>query len=106
MEPPAAPSDRLSVEEARARAGRLSNITYAIDLDLQAGSKSFRGDVTITFDHRGGDTFLEWVGGHVDRFQVNGVEMEASWDGCRVALPGAMLTARNEVRITYENWVY
>jgi aminopeptidase N len=102
MQSAASARDRLTIEEATARAGRLCNVTYAIDLDLQAGAKAFRGDVTITFDSRGGDTFLEWVGGRIDRFEINGVEAEPAWDGARIALSGAALSARNEIRISYE----
>ena len=81
MEPTVAPRDRLTLEEAGRRAEQVSNIAYILDLDLQAGSKVFHGDVAITFDHAGGDTFLEWLGGRIDRFVVNGVEAEPDWDG-------------------------
>jgi len=102
MEPTNPPRDRLALEEAGRRAEQLSAIAYTIDLDLQAGSKVFHGDVTITFDHAGGDTFLEWLGGHLDRFLVNGVEAEAEWDGARISLPGALLGRHNEIRLVYE----
>ena len=58
--------------------------------------------MSITFDHAGGDTFLEWVGGRVDRFAVNGVEAEPVWDGARIALPGRLLAAHNEIHLAYE----
>ena len=76
MEPTVAPRDRLTLEEARRRAEQVSHVAYVLDLDLQAGAKVFHGDVSITFDHTGGDTFLEWLGGRIDRFVVNGVEAE------------------------------
>jgi len=102
MEPTVAPRDRLTLEEARRRAEQVSNIAYVLDLDLQAGAKVFHGDVTITFDHAGGDTFLEWMGGRIDRFVVNGSEAEADWDGGRITLPGAVLGERNEIHVSYE----
>ncbi|MCB2222658.1 MAG: aminopeptidase N [Actinobacteria bacterium] len=102
MEPSSVARDRLTREEAEARAGQLADITYALDLDLEAGAKTFRGDVTVTFAHRGGDTFLEFMGGSIGRFEVNGSEMEAAWDGHRIALPARILAAENEIRISYE----
>ena len=102
MEPTIAPRDRLTLEEARRRAEQVSHVAYIIDLDLQAGSKVFHGDVTITFDHAGGDTFLEWLGGRLDRFTVNGVEAEPEWDGTRLVLPGRLLAAHNEIHLAYE----
>jgi aminopeptidase N len=102
MEPSVAPRDRLTLEEARRRAEQVSRVAYTIDLDLQAGAKVFHGDVAVSFDHTGGDTFLEWVGGRIDRFEVNGSEVEPVWDGGRIALPGSLLAAHNEVHIAYE----
>jgi hypothetical protein len=94
--------DRLTQEEAEARAASVADVEYALDLDLEAGAKTFRGDLTITFGHRGGDTFLEWVGGSILRFEVNGTEMDPERDGARIALPAGILSERNEVRVGYE----
>jgi aminopeptidase N len=102
MEPTNPPRDRLTLEEATRRAEQISNVAYTIDLDLQAGSKVFRGDVTISFDHAGGDTFLEWLGGRFERCVVNGAEAEPEWDGVRLALPGALLGPHNEIQLVYE----
>jgi aminopeptidase N len=93
--------DRLTQDEARARAGQISNVAYRLDLDLEAGAKTFRGDVTISFDHAGGDTFLEWLGS-ITTMEVNGEPREAVRHGSRVALPGDWLAEHNEVRIAYE----
>ncbi len=94
--------DRLAEQEARSRAEQISDVSYAIDLDLVAGAKAFRGDVTITFDHRGGDTFLEWLGGQIDSYEINGVPVEPLWDGARIILPAAALGDHNEIRVGYE----
>lgn len=102
MEPTNPPRDRLALEEATRRAEQISQLAYTIDLDLQAGAKVFRGDVTIAFDHAGGDTFLEWVGGRLERFVVNGADTEPDWDGARLALPGSLLDRHNELRLIYE----
>ena len=102
MEPITAPRDRLTQEEAQARAECVSEVAYDLDLDLAAGAKVFRGDVTISFAHRGGDTFLEFIGGTIERFEINGTSAEPRWDGMRITLPAADLAEHNEVRIGYE----
>ena len=51
--------DRLTQDEAQARAAAVSGVHYALHLDLERGAKSFSGDVTISFTHGGGDTFLD-----------------------------------------------
>lgn len=96
------PRDRLTLEEARRRAEQVSAVAYEIHLDLQAGAKAFRGDVTVSFDHAGGDTFLEWIGGSLERFIINGTESEPDWDGVRIGLPGSLLGPHNEIRLVYE----
>jgi aminopeptidase N len=95
-------SDRLTRLEAEARASVLGDVAYVLDLDLEAGAKTFRGDVTITFRHRGGGTFLEWLGGTIERFEVNGAVLEPDWDGYRIALPAAVLEPENRVQIAYQ----
>jgi hypothetical protein len=94
--------DRLTQDEAKARAGQISNVAYRLDLDLEAGAKTFRGDVTIGFDHRGGDTFLEWLGGQVHLMEVNGERVEPVTAGSRILLAGSRLSDHNEIRIVYE----
>ncbi|HSG80104.1 MAG TPA: aminopeptidase N [Acidimicrobiia bacterium] len=94
--------DRLTREEAQRRAEQVSDVSYHIDLEFEAGAKSFRGDTTVSFRHAGGDTFLELLGGQIERLQVNGVIREPDWDGGRLRLPGALLGEENEVRVVYE----
>jgi aminopeptidase N len=96
------PSDRLTQTEARTRAGAVSGVHYSLHLDLERGAKSFSGDVTISFSHHGGDTFLEWIGGHIEMMRVNGTAVEPEWDGVRIALPASLLAADNEVHVAYE----
>lgn len=94
--------DRLTQAEAEARAASVSDVSYVLDLDLEAGAKTFRGDVTITFRHHGGDTFLEWLGGSIDLMELNGQRVEPEWNGARIALPAASLEESSTVRISYE----
>jgi aminopeptidase N len=59
--------------------------------------------VTISFEYRGpGDTFVEWTGGRIDDFVLNGVDGEPPWDGRRITLPGGRLRPENELRISFE----
>jgi aminopeptidase N len=102
MEPSPVVRERLTEAEAQVRALQISNTAYSLDLDLEAGGKLYRGDLTVTFDHSGGDTFMEWVGGRIDRFEVNGQAHDPAWDGSRIALPARLLAAQNEIHISYE----
>lgn len=94
--------DNLTREEATRRRQQVSDVSYRLDIELEAGAKSFRGDVTIGFSHTGGDTFLEWLGGQIDEFEINGVATEPVWDGFRISLPGALLQKQNRIRISYQ----
>lgn len=96
------PTDRLTQIEAEARAGAVTDVTYSLHLELERGAKSFRGQVTIDFEHLGGDTFLEWLGGQIDRMVVNGDPVEPSWDGERIALAASLLEQENQIEIDYE----
>ncbi|MEE9297868.1 MAG: aminopeptidase N [Acidimicrobiia bacterium] len=94
--------DRLTRTEAETRAGAVSGVRYVLHLELERGAKSFRGDVTIGFEHHGGDTFIEWLGGHIERMSVNGEIVEPDWDGERISLPASSLQPQNEIHIGYE----
>ncbi|NQV08209.1 aminopeptidase N [bacterium] len=96
------PRDRLTKVEAEERAARVSGVSYDLDIDLERDAKSFRGDVTISFDTTGGDTFVEWVGGSIDRIEIGGSAVDIEWDGSRVRLPGQLLGRQASVRIVYE----
>ncbi len=94
--------DNLTRDEAVRRQQQISGVSYRLDLDLEPGAKVFRGDATIEFDHSGGDTFLEWLGGQIDSFEINGARHEPRWDGYRITLPAELLTARNRIHATYQ----
>ena len=95
-------TDRLTRTEAEERVRVVSNVAYSLHLDLERGGKSFKGDVTITFEHHGGDTFIEWLGGRIEQMSINGSGVEPDWDGERISLLAPWLEAQNEVRIAYE----
>jgi len=95
--------DVLTREEAIARAVKVSDVSYDIAIDLEMDDKTYRGDVTVRFAGAGDDLFLEFVGGSIERFLVNGYEREADWDGARIVLPAELLSDENQVRLVYEN---
>ena len=95
-------TDRLTHAEAEERFGAVTNVGYSLHLDLERGAKSFSGDVTISFEHRGGDTFIEWLGGHIERMTINGVDVKPDWDGERILLPATSLKAQNEIHVAYQ----
>ena len=95
-------TDRLTRTEAAERVRAVSHVAYSLHVDLERGAKSFKGDVTITFEHHGGDTFIEWLGGHIEQMSVNGSGVEPDWDGERISLSALALEAQNEVHIAYE----
>ncbi len=90
--------------EAEARAARISDVAYVVDLTLLAGAKTYQGDATVTFrDSGSGDTFVEFSGGAITRAELNGADVDARWDGARIVLPGEHLAVQNELRVAYEN---
>jgi aminopeptidase N len=93
--------DRLTRSEAERRADAVSDVAYDLHLDLERGAKSFSGDITIRFAHHGGDTFIEWLGGHIETMNVNGSDVDPDWDGERIALAAADLAPENEITIAY-----
>lgn len=93
--------DRLGRDEAARRAEQVSGVQYTLHIDLAAGEKEFGGEATIQFDHSGGDTFLEWMGGRIESFEVNGAESDPEWDGHRISLPASILGSHNRIRVSY-----
>ncbi len=90
--------------EAEARAARISDIAYRIELTLTAGAKTYRGDTTVSFSATTGeDTFVEFAGGIIESVELNGEPLEPGWDGARLVLPADRLAGSNELRVTYEN---
>ncbi len=96
--------DVLTQSDAEARAARVSNAGYTLDISLTRDAETYRGDVTVTFDLSSvADTFLDFRGKTIERFELNGQQVEPSRTAFRLTLPGSALAAHNTVRIVYEN---
>ncbi len=93
----------LTRNEARDRASLLAVDSYAVELDLTAGEKTFTSVTTVTFrcNSPGATSFIELEAEKVSEITLNGREVEtpAFRDG-RIALPS--LAASNELRIAAE----
>src|SRR3954464_14073888 len=93
------PGTNLTREEAAARAALLDVTSYAIDLDLTTGDKTFASTTTVRFtcSEPGADTFADLVDAIVHEITLNGERLDeaASYQNGRIALTG--LQAENEL---------
>jgi len=90
----------LSRNEARERARLLAVDSYAVDLDLTAGEKTFTSVTVVSFrcTSPGSTTFIELEAEGVRDITLNGRGVEQSaFAGGRIALPA--LAATNELRV-------
>lgn len=102
---PPASRDVLTQLEAEARASRISDVSYELTLDLNAGAERYRGTNVIHFSDSGqGDTFIDLTGETIEFLSLNGEQINnPDWNGHRITLPGNLLKAENLLHITYEN---
>lgn len=101
---PVAARDVLSQTEAAQRATRVSDASYEIALDLEAGKSTYGGDVTVRFNASGdGPLFLDFRGREIERLEVNGNPLEPDWTGYRLTLPAHAVEGSMAVRIVYVN---
>jgi aminopeptidase N len=100
-----APRDVLTQLEAEARAARISDVSYELTIDLQAGGKHYRGTGAVRFnDSDQGDAFIDFTGSTIQFLSLNGVSIDhPDWSGHRIALPGELLRSENLLVFTYEN---
>ena len=97
-------ADVLTREEAVARGARVGRVAYALELDLVAGSPTYRGAARLRFAVREpGDLFLDFRGGSVDRLVVNGREVTPERPGHRILLPAGVLQPTTEVEVAWES---
>jgi aminopeptidase N len=97
------PGTNLTRNEARTRAGLISDVSYAIELDLTtaaSGAATFASTTTLTFGAEpGGTTFADLIAAKVHEVTLNGrsLDPDAVYDGARIQLDG--LEARNELTV-------
>ncbi|MGW1344734.1 aminopeptidase N [Kribbella sp. NPDC002412] len=97
------PGTNLTRDEARTRAGVVSDVSYAIELDLTnapSGAPTFRSVTTITFAaEAGAGTFADLIAEKVREVTLNGrsLDPDTVYDGARVQLDG--LAERNELTV-------
>jgi aminopeptidase N len=77
----------LTLDEARARAAMLSEVSYDLALDITS-PETFRSRVAVRFRTSGGSTFLELHRGSSLAVTLDGSAVEPAYDGSRILLDG------------------
>ena len=96
--------DVLTELEASARARRVSDVSYDINLSLTGGQPAYHGDATIRFTASGDEPlFLDFRGRTIERLEVNGSRIEPDWTGYRLVLPANVVGGQMTVRVEYVN---
>jgi aminopeptidase N len=86
----------LTRDEATARAGAISDVRYAVDLDVSGGGvQTFGSTSRVTFRATTDTTFLDLQAASVETVELNGRPLEVDHRKGRIALEG--LAAENEV---------
>jgi aminopeptidase N len=97
------PGTNLTRDEARTRAGLISDVSYTIELDLTtaaSGAATFASTTTLTFGAEpGAATFADLIAAKVHEVTLNGrsLDPDAVYDGARIQLDG--LETRNELKV-------
>ena len=88
----------LTLHEARTRGACLSDVSYAVTLDLAApGTGWFDSRTSVRFRSAAERTFLELTDAADLRVIVNGTPVDPAYQGTRIPLAGLMTDAPNEV---------
>ncbi|MEV5965690.1 aminopeptidase N [Kribbella sp. NPDC051952] len=97
------PGTNLTRDEARTRAGVVSDVSYTVELDLTnapAGAPTFPSVTTITFAaEAGASTFADLIADKIRTVTLNGkaLDPDTVYDGARIQLDG--LADRNELTV-------
>jgi len=97
------PGTNLTRDEARSRAGVVSDVSYTIELDLTnapSGAPTYPSVTTITFAaESGASTFADLIADKVREVTLNGTALDPDtvYDGARIQLDG--LAERNELTV-------
>jgi aminopeptidase N len=101
---PVAIAPGVSLELARHRAATLSDVRYAIDLDVRAADRA-EGTVTVTLSRAAdaGDLVLDFRGKALGDVVVNGTRVaDARWADDHIVIPAARLSAgANTVEVAF-----
>ncbi len=100
------PNGALSQEAAEYRKQRISDLSYKLDISLDASAENYRGQVEIAFRYRGGGEPLtvDFRDGEVLALQLDGQPLAYDYNGHFISLPGGVLTAGDHVlTITYSH---
>lgn len=99
--------DTLDESSARLRAMQLSDVSYELDMQLDAGSPEYRGELSIRFGFKstGAPLTIDFGGGTVEAMSINGASFKATnYNGFFITIPAAALRAgSNEIRIRYRH---
>jgi hypothetical protein len=70
----------LTMEQARERAARVSEVTYGLTLELDGERPDFSGTITIGFElaEPGQDLRIDFAGGTVAAVSINGARAEVA----------------------------
>jgi len=96
----------LTMEQARERAARLSDVAYEFTVRLDGESPEYAGSVRVAFDlsDAGSDLTLDFAGGTVTSVVVNGAEVDARYNGYYLVLPAESLASgNNEVLVRFSH---
>lgn len=100
-----APRDVLTRTDAEARAARVHDVSYELELELHQGRPEYRGRARISFRADGPeDLFLDFRGRDVERIELDGEPITPQRTPYRLTLPGRALRAgRSELLVEYTN---
>jgi aminopeptidase N len=97
----------LTLEQARERAARVSDVRYTVMLELDGTSPEFSGVVRGRFrlgDGPTADLTLDFSGGTVRDLVVNGNLVDVDYNGFYITLPGDLLASgENEVEVAFSH---
>ncbi|EQA46969.1 membrane alanyl aminopeptidase [Leptospira broomii serovar Hurstbridge str. 5399] len=98
----------LTQQEALLRSNQISDVSYSLKLELEAGSQEYSGDSTLRFVYSGGkkgQLKVDFVSKKIEILWLNGKE-ETNYEKKESSLqfPAELLLAgKNELRVKYKN---
>jgi aminopeptidase N len=105
-EMPRAAAAVLTMQQARERADRVSDVAYDLTLELDGQAPAYGGRVVVTFSLADADRdmTLDFTGGRLAGVDVNGAAVDTRYNGFFLTLPAASLkrgTNRVDVRFSH-----